>query len=75
MGSPTTQRISIHRTKQRLRDRLEQLIGSQVRLPQALAHAEQLVARCAAHDEVLSEVDAADAVEAADKGFTCGICR
>lgn len=41
----------------------------QIRLPQTLAHAEQLVAGGAAHDEVLGEVDAADGVEAADEGL------
>lgn len=40
----------------------------QIRLPQTLAHAEELLGGGAADDEVLGEVDAADGVEAADEG-------
>lgn len=41
----------------------------QIRLPQTLAHAKQLLGRCARHDKVLCKVDAADAVETADEGL------
>jgi len=40
----------------------------QIRLPQILAHAKQLIRRRAAHNKVLGKVNAPDAVEAADEG-------
>jgi len=39
----------------------------QIRLPQALACSEQLIARRATDDEILRKVDASDTVEAADE--------
>lgn len=45
------------------------IITYQVGLPQALAHAEELLGGGAGDDEVLGEVDAADGVEAADEGL------
>jgi hypothetical protein len=42
----------------------------QIRLPQTLAHAKQLLRRRARHDKVLCKVDAANAVEAADEGLS-----
>lgn len=45
----------------------------QIRLPQALACSKELVARRAAHDEVLGEINATNAVEAADEGLAGGV--
>lgn len=42
----------------------------QIRLPQALAHAEELFTRRAADNEVLGEIDTADRVETADEGLS-----
>ena len=58
--SPPAQSISIHGIEQRLRDRLEEVLRPEIRLPQPFTRAEELVARGAGDDEVFREVDAAD---------------
>jgi hypothetical protein len=60
--APTGERISVHRVQQRLRDRLEQILRLQIRLPQALGDTKQLLARRAGDDKVLCKVDAPDQV-------------
>lgn len=68
MRAPTGQRVAVDGVEQRLGDGLEEVVGPEVGLPEALARAEELVGRGAGDDEVFGEVDAADAVEAADEG-------
>ena len=65
MRAPTRQGIAVDGVEQGLGDSLEEVIGLEIRLPQTLARAEELVRCCARDDEVFREVDAADAVESA----------
>ena len=69
MRAPTAQSITVDSIEQRLRDRLEEVVGREVGLPQAFACAEKLVGRRTGDDEVLCEVDAADGVEAVASGM------
>lgn len=73
MRSPARQRIPINRIQQRLRASLEQVLRLKIRLPHALAGSEKLVARRAAHDEILGEIDTPDGVEAADERLACAV--
>lgn len=43
MRSPTRKRIAVHGVKQSLRDRLEEVLGLEIGLPQAFAGAKELV--------------------------------
>lgn len=67
VGAPAGQSVPVDGVQEGLRAGLEQVLGPEVGLPQALAGAVELGARGAADDEVLGEVDAADRVEAADE--------
>lgn len=51
--SPSRVRIPIHRIQKSLRDRLEQVFGFEVGLPEGLGHAEELFGGGTGDDEIL----------------------
>ena len=67
--SPTGGGVAVDGVDQGLRDALEQLVGSHVRLPEGLAHAEELLLGGAADDAVLRGGLAPDEVHVAEVGL------
>ena len=65
----TGERVALEAVEHGLRDRLKQLLGLQVRLPEALGHTKQVLTGRAAHDKVLGKVEAADQVGRRNERF------
>merc|ERR1711939_70746 len=65
--SPAGEGVAVDGVEERLRDSLEQVVRLQVRLPQRLCHALNLLRCCPAADKVLGKVEAANQVGGGDE--------